>query len=102
VTTQSASNDLGALNAKIHSVILDRGNRRLRNPRLRRQLVLAEFLKFSDYPNRLTYGDIDALPSFPEVFSRHSLSPIVVRRDIDHVNPNLLGQYLIDDPVLTT
>jgi len=42
------------------------------------------------------------LRAFLNSFRAISLSPIVVRRDIGHVDANLLGKHFIDDPILAT
>ncbi len=48
---QGLSENLGAFDPQTDPIILDRRNRRLRNARSRRQLILAQLLQLSDDSN---------------------------------------------------
>lgn len=70
---ESPREHLGALDAGVHPVPLDRGDGRLGNPLQGSQLVLAELLQLPNDPNRLAHRDIDASACFPELTHLHFL-----------------------------
>ena len=51
-----SSKNLRTFHPQLHTIVFNGRNSGLRNPGPTRELVLAQFLQFSDYPNRLTNG----------------------------------------------
>jgi len=101
VAPQRSREHFRTLHAKIHPIILNSRQRRLRDSRLLRQFVLAQLLELPHDSNRLANRDVNIPPGFSiDSLCHGSLSPVVVDRDVDHLNQDLLANDPVDHPVL--
>ena len=62
---------LGPLDPQVDSTVLDRGDRRLRNPGQLGKLVLTQLLKLTNDANRFPRGYIHGLPGAPKLTLPH-------------------------------
>ncbi|HEX9811496.1 MAG TPA: hypothetical protein VGA88_05345 [Burkholderiales bacterium] len=96
---ESTSKNLRALHTKANAIVLDGGNRGLRNARKLSQLILAEFLKFANDAHRFTDTDLGAAFGWTEL--THFLwSPIIVCSDRHNLEYLLCSHNPVDNAIL--
>src|SRR5712691_8722032 len=100
MTPQGLSENLRPLDSQTDPIILDRRDRRLRNTRSLRQLILAHPLQLSDDSHRLSDRNRNAL--LCRTVSLHSRPPIIMRRKRLNIEGKVLRHYSVDDPPLQT
>ena len=89
------------IDAEFDAVVLDRRERRLRDSDQLRHLVLTQPLELPHDSHGFANRDVNVSPGSLVSFLGHiSFPPVVVRRDVYHLDQHFLGHHPVDHTVL--